>query len=73
MHEESIKQKIDRLEGKLKVIHKRIQWIADEEAKSAVVNGVVARGHFSKEKDDLITRSEKALDEIIHLLNKPWS
>jgi hypothetical protein len=34
MHDASIKTKIERLEVKLAVIQKRLQWIAEEEAKS---------------------------------------
>lgn len=70
MHDESIKTKIERLEGKLAAIHKRLQWIAGEEAKSPHVN---EPAHYFKEKEELLKKAETALDEITMLLNRPWN
>ena len=70
MHNESIKTKIERLEGKITAVNKRLQWIAGEEAKSPHVN---EPAHYFKDKEELLKKSEIALDEIMKLLNKPWN
>ena len=70
MHDESIKSKIERLEGKLASIHKRLQWIADEEAKLSHINETA---QYFKDKKELLKKAEIALDELTMLFNKPWS
>jgi len=69
MHNESIKTKIEQLDGKLSIIHKRLQWIAGEEAKSPHVN---EPAHYFKNKKELLKKAELALDELAMLFNKPW-
>lgn len=69
MHEEAIKIRIERLENKLASIHKRLQWIANEDAKSPHNN---EQAHYFKDKENLLKKAESALDEISKLLNKPW-
>jgi hypothetical protein len=69
MHDASIKTKIERLEAKLAIIQKRLQWIADEEAKSAHIN---EPAHYFKDKDVLLKKADIALDELKALFNKPW-
>lgn len=69
MHDISIKAKIERLEVKLAAIHKRLQWIAAEEAKLSHVN---QPAHYFKDKEDLLKKAEIALDEIAMLFNRPW-
>jgi len=69
MHDASIKTKIERLEAKLAVIQKRLQWIAEEEAKSHHIN---ESAHYFKDKDTLLKKADIALDELKMLFNKPW-
>jgi hypothetical protein len=69
MHDASIKTKIERLEAKLAAIQKRLQWIADEETKSAHIN---EPAHYFKDKDALLKKADIALDELKALFNKPW-
>ncbi len=69
MHGASIKTKIERLESKLATIQKRLQWIADEEAKSPHIN---EPAHYFKGKEELLKKADLALDELKNLFNKPW-
>ena len=52
------------LENRLKLIAKRIQSIADQEARSALVRGYGSRGEFVQEKENLINRTDEILDEL---------
>ena len=45
-------------------IHGRVQWMADEEARSAWVGGEAARGVLMPEKMKLIEEAEQVLDRI---------
>lgn len=58
------------LNARLTAIHQRIQWIANEEVRSALVGGHAARGYFTKEKLDLLDQSEEVLDELNKSLGK---
>jgi len=49
---------------RLAAIHKRVQWMADEEARSAWVNGQASRGALMPAKMELINEAEKILDRI---------
>jgi alpha/beta superfamily hydrolase len=69
MHDASIKTKIERLEVKLAVIQKRLQWIAEEEAKSPHIN---ESAHYFKDKDALLKKADIVIDELKKLFNKPW-
>ncbi|HEY9269075.1 MAG TPA: hypothetical protein VIO39_06465 [Methylotenera sp.] len=69
MHDASIKTKIERLEAKLAVIQKRLQWIAEEETKLPHTN---EPAHYFKDKDTLLKKADIALDELKALFNKPW-
>jgi hypothetical protein len=69
MHDASIKTKIERLEAKLALIQKRLQWISEEEAKLPHIN---EPAHYFKDKDALLKRADAALDELKVLFNKPW-
>jgi hypothetical protein len=53
------------IEQRLKDIHERVQWMADAEARSALVNGWAADGHLWPEKEKLIEESERLLDELM--------
>jgi hypothetical protein len=53
-----------KLLSKLAAIHQRVQWMADEEARSAWVGGLAARGIFLDEKERLIAEAERILDEL---------
>lgn len=54
----------EALHARLKSLHKRLQWIADEEARSAWVNGLAAGGLHEEERDSLLEKVERALDEL---------
>jgi alpha/beta superfamily hydrolase len=69
MHDASIKTKIERLEAKLAIIQKRLQWIAEEESKSPHINEAA---HYFKDKDALLKKADAALDDLKTLFNKPW-
>jgi len=45
-------------------IHRRVQWMADEEARSAWVNGLAAQGALMPQKMELIDEAEKVLGRI---------
>ena len=60
-----------QLNERLTAIHKRLQWIADEEARSAWVNGLAARGVFELERDRLIEETEQILDKLTALGGLP--
>ena len=46
-------------------IYKRIQAIADEEARSALVNGWAAQGNLMPEKLRLIEEADRILDDLM--------
>lgn len=69
MHDASIKTKLEQLETKLAAIQKRLQWIAEEEAKSPHIN---EPAHYFKDKNALLKKADIALDELKMLFNKPW-
>ena len=49
---------------RLGMIHKRVQWMADQEALSAWVNGAAAQGSLMPSKMKLIADAEAILDKI---------
>jgi hypothetical protein len=53
-----------KLERRLEVIHKRVQWMADAEARAAWVRGLGARGEFLPEKERLLDETDRILDEL---------
>lgn len=69
MHDASIKTRLERLETKLSAIYKRLEWIAEEEAKSPHIN---EPAHYFKDKDALLKKADALLDELKMLFNKPW-
>lgn len=69
MHDASIKAKLERIEAKLATIQKRLQWIAEEEAKSPHINETA---HYFKDKDALLKKADAILDDLKMLFNKPW-
>ena len=50
--------------AKLKVINKRIDWIASTEGRAALVKGFGANGEFFKEKMALLDRAEEILNQL---------
>lgn len=70
MHDASIKSKIERLETKLALVQKRLQWIAEEEAKCAHIHEPT---HYFRDKDAILKKADNMLDELKILFNKPWS
>lgn len=53
-----------RLMARLAAIHKRVEWMANEEARSVWVRGLAARGVHLKEKEQLLEETEKLLDRL---------
>lgn len=60
MDEASRRKLITRLEE----IHKRVQWMADAEERSAWVNGWAARGGLMEEKLNLLDETDQILDRL---------
>jgi hypothetical protein len=58
------KDREEDLITKLKIINKRIDWIASKEGRAALVKGFGANGEFFKEKMALIDRAEEILDQL---------
>ncbi len=54
----------NQLWERLGAIHQRIQWMADEEAVAAWINGLAARGVFMEEKLRLLEEADHILDKI---------
>ena len=50
--------------ARLDQIHKRVQWMADEEARSAWVNGQAAQGMLWPAKLKLLDETDRILDEL---------
>jgi hypothetical protein len=53
----------------LRRIHGRVQWIADQEALSAWVNGAAAQGSLMPSKMKLIADADQILDRIEAIKN----
>jgi hypothetical protein len=54
----------ERIKTKLRELHDRIKWMADEDARSSWVGGFSAEGSALEEKERLIEETEKLLDEL---------
>lgn len=54
----------EQLNARLLQIQKRLEWISDEEARSAWVKGVAAKGHFEAERDRLLDETDSILDRL---------
>ncbi len=54
-----------KLARRLEAIHKRVQWMANEEARAAWVGGIAARGEFLAEKERLLDETDRILDELL--------
>lgn len=52
---------VDRLGG----LHRRINEIADLEARSALVGGWAAQGNMMPEKEQLIEQAERIIDQLM--------
>lgn len=61
------------LESRLLQIHKRMEWIADKEARAAWIKRCTgieaygAQGEFDQERSMLLDETEKALDRLTNL------
>lgn len=55
-----------QLEKRLIDIHNRVQWIADEEARSVWVRGFAARGGFEPHRDNLLDEADKIIDRLMN-------
>lgn len=53
-----------RLMDRLAQIHDRVNWMADQEARSAWVGGPAAQGIFLDAKERLIDEAERILDQL---------
>jgi hypothetical protein len=60
---------IERINGRLSDLHKRLQDIATLEGNSAAVGGVAAQGHFEAERDRIIKETDALLDRWEALLD----
>jgi hypothetical protein len=49
---------------RLAQIHDRVNWMADQEARSAWVGGPAAQGIFLDAKERLIDEAERILDQL---------
>jgi hypothetical protein len=58
------KAREELLEARLLSVHRRMQWIADDEARTAWLKGAVSDHHFMSEKERLIEETERILDEL---------
>lgn len=58
-----------QLWDRIAAIHRRVQWMADEEARSAWVSGPAAQGSLLLTKDKLISEAEALLDRIEAMQN----
>lgn len=55
----------DQALARLMAIHTRIQWIANEEARSVwLASGLAKNGYFMPERTRLIEEAEKILDRL---------
>jgi len=59
----------EKLEFKLNQLHRRINWLADKEARAAWVKGIGANGEFYAEKMKLIDETDRVLEELAKLKN----
>jgi hypothetical protein len=59
----------ERFRAEIERLHKRLEWISEEEARSAMVGGVAAEGRFQPERDRIIKRTDEVLDEWAALIN----
>ena len=59
----------ERFRAEIERLHKRLEWISEEEARSAMVSGVAAEGRFQPERDRIIKRTDEVLDEWAALIN----
>lgn len=57
-------QREDQIVKRLEATHKRVQWMADQEARAIWVGGVGARGEYLKEKESLLDETERLLDKL---------
>lgn len=55
----------EKLRRRLKQIHDRVNWMADEEARSAWVNGFAARGGLMSEKLALLDEADRILTKLM--------
>ncbi len=44
-------------------LHKKLEWISEEEARSAQFGGIAAQGHFEPERERIIRQTDELLDE----------
>lgn len=58
------KTREEKLWDRLAAIHRRVQWMADEEARAALVGGRAADGAFLDEKERLCEETDRILDEL---------
>lgn len=61
----------EELNLRLQGLHERLQWIADTEARAAWVGGYGAGGEFDGERERLIEKAERVLDELERVGGSP--
>lgn len=60
----------EQIVERLKHIHDRIAWIADQEARSAWVKGWAADGHLDPERQRLIEEADTILEKLTRPFDK---
>jgi hypothetical protein len=58
----------EKFRGEIERLHKRLEWISEEEARSSSVGGLAAQGYFQPERDRIIKRTDEVLDEWATLI-----
>jgi hypothetical protein len=54
----------EQLDARLLAIHKRVEWITSEEARSVWMNGLAARGILDPIRTSLLDETESILDRL---------
>ena len=57
-----------KINAEIERLHKRLEWISDEEARSTLVGGRAAQGHFQPERERIIKKTDELLDEWAALI-----
>jgi hypothetical protein len=58
------KRREEEIERRLLQIHKRVQWMANTEARAAWLRTYGARGEFWNEKKKLLDETDRLFDEL---------
>ncbi|MGO8839979.1 MAG: hypothetical protein ACLPWS_15255 [Rhodomicrobium sp.] len=70
MNKTILVEQLIRLEQRLIAINKQVEWMADQEARSAWVKGLAAQGALAPTKSSLIDEAEKVIDRAEDILKQ---